>query len=64
MTPLRQRMVEDMRVRNLAANTQRAYLQLVQESALSQVPVACPCTMARRPSGMAAKNRTAPPVGA
>jgi hypothetical protein len=29
MTPLRQRMVEDMRVRNLAANTQRAYLQQV-----------------------------------
>lgn len=29
MTPLRQRMVEDMRIRNLAANTQRAYLQQV-----------------------------------
>lgn len=29
MTPLPQRMVEDMRVRNLAANTQRAYLQQV-----------------------------------
>ena len=29
MTPLRQRMVEDMRVRNLSANTQRAYLQQV-----------------------------------
>jgi integrase/recombinase XerD len=30
MTPLRQRMVEDMRVRNLSANTQRAYLQQVR----------------------------------
>ncbi|OWJ55942.1 tyrosine-type recombinase/integrase [Paraburkholderia caledonica] len=29
MTPLRQRMVEDMRVRNLSANTQRTYLQQV-----------------------------------
>ncbi|WP_323123341.1 tyrosine-type recombinase/integrase [Burkholderia alba] len=29
MTPLRQRMVEDMRIRNLAANTQRAYLQQI-----------------------------------
>ncbi|MFM0721907.1 site-specific integrase [Paraburkholderia strydomiana] len=29
MTPLRQRMVEDMRVRSLSANTQRAYLQQV-----------------------------------
>ncbi|WP_225032196.1 phage integrase N-terminal SAM-like domain-containing protein [Paraburkholderia sp. XV] len=29
MTALRRRMVEDMRVRNLAANTQRAYLQQV-----------------------------------
>lgn len=27
MTPLRRRLIEDMRVRNLAANTQRAYLQ-------------------------------------
>ncbi|WP_321812972.1 MULTISPECIES: site-specific integrase [unclassified Burkholderia] len=30
MTPLRRRMIEDMRVRNLAANTQRAYLQQVK----------------------------------
>ncbi|WP_196251564.1 phage integrase N-terminal SAM-like domain-containing protein [Cupriavidus necator] len=29
MTTLRRRMTEDMRVRNLAANTQRAYLQYV-----------------------------------
>ena len=29
MTALRERMVEDMRVRNLAANTQRVYLQHV-----------------------------------
>ena len=29
MTPLRQRMIEDMRIRNLTANTQRAYLQQV-----------------------------------
>ncbi|MGA9847282.1 MAG: integrase, partial [Roseiarcus sp.] len=27
MTPLRQRMIEDMQVRNLARHTQRAYLQ-------------------------------------
>lgn len=30
MTALRRRMIEDMRVRNLAANTQRAYLQYVR----------------------------------
>ncbi|MBB5409963.1 site-specific recombinase XerD [Paraburkholderia sp. HC6.4b] len=30
MTALRRRMIEDMRVRNLAANTQRAYLQQVR----------------------------------
>lgn len=29
MTPLRRRMVEDMRIRNLALNTQRMYLQYV-----------------------------------
>ena len=29
MTPLRQRMLEDMRVRNLAENTQRSYVQHV-----------------------------------
>jgi integrase/recombinase XerD len=29
MTPLRQRMLEDMRIRNLAENTQRAYVQHV-----------------------------------
>lgn len=29
MTPLRQRMLEDMRVRNLAENTQRSYVQQV-----------------------------------
>ncbi len=29
MTPLRQRMLEDMSVRNLAENTQSAYLQQV-----------------------------------
>jgi len=27
MTPLRQRMLEDMRIRNLAVNTQEAYVQ-------------------------------------
>jgi hypothetical protein len=27
MTPLRQRMIEDMQVRNLALNTQRSYLE-------------------------------------
>jgi integrase/recombinase XerD len=29
MTPLRQRMLEDMQVRNLALNTQRCYVQQV-----------------------------------
>ena len=29
MTPLRQRMLEDMSIRNLAENTQSAYLQQV-----------------------------------
>jgi len=29
MTPLRQRMIEDMQVRNLALNTQRSYLEQV-----------------------------------
>jgi hypothetical protein len=29
MTPLRQRMLEDMAIRNLAANTQSAYIQQV-----------------------------------
>jgi hypothetical protein len=29
MTPLRQRMTEDMRLRNLGLSTQRAYLQYV-----------------------------------
>ncbi|MEX3816666.1 tyrosine-type recombinase/integrase [Paraburkholderia sp. BR13439] len=33
MTPLRRRMIEDMRVRNLAPNTQRAYLQQVNNFA-------------------------------
>ena len=33
MTPLRQRMLEDMRVRNLAQNTQRSYLQQVSSFA-------------------------------
>jgi len=33
MTPLRRRMIEDMRVRNLAANTQRVYLQQVSNFA-------------------------------
>jgi integrase/recombinase XerD len=33
MTPLRQRMIEDMQVRNLAPHTQRAYLQYVSQFA-------------------------------
>ena len=33
MTPLRQRMIEDMQVRNLASHTQRAYLQYVAQFA-------------------------------
>ena len=33
MTPLRKRMTEDMRVRNLALNTQESYLQQVSQFA-------------------------------
>ena len=33
MTPLRQRMSEDMQVRNLAPHTQRSYLQQVSQLA-------------------------------
>ncbi len=33
MTPLRQRMSDDMQVRNLAPHTQRAYLQQVSQFA-------------------------------
>ncbi len=33
MTPLRQRMIEDMQVRNLTEHTQRAYLQYVSQFA-------------------------------
>ena len=33
MTPLRQRMTEDMRLRNLGLSTQRAYLQYVAQFA-------------------------------
>jgi len=33
MTPLRQRMIEDMRVRNLAPHTQRAYVQQISRFA-------------------------------
>ncbi len=33
MTPLRQRMLEDMGIRNLAENTQRSYLQQVSSFA-------------------------------
>ena len=33
MTPLRQRMIEDMQVRNLAPHTQRAYLQQISQFA-------------------------------
>ena len=33
MTPLRQRMIEDMQARNLAPHTQRAYLQHVSQFA-------------------------------
>ena len=31
MTPLRQRMIEDMQVRNLSSHTQRAYLQQISQ---------------------------------
>ena len=33
MTPLRQRMIEDMQVRNLSPHTQRAYLQYISQFA-------------------------------
>lgn len=33
MTPLRQRMIEDMRIRNLALNTQRAYVEQISRFA-------------------------------
>jgi site-specific recombinase XerD len=33
MTPLRHRMIEDMRIRNLAANTQRAYVEQISRFA-------------------------------
>jgi integrase/recombinase XerD len=33
MTPLRQRMIEDMRIRNFAATTQRSYVHYVAEFA-------------------------------
>ena len=33
MTPLRQRMLEDMSIRNLAENTQQSYLQQVSSFA-------------------------------
>ena len=33
MTPLRQRMIEDMQVRNLSLNTQRAYVEQVSRFA-------------------------------
>lgn len=34
MTPLRQRMIEDMQLRGLSPHTQRAYLQAIQHLAL------------------------------
>jgi len=34
MTPLRQRMLEDMAIRNLAENTQSAYIQQVITSSM------------------------------
>ena len=38
MTPLRQRMLEDMAIRNLAENTQSAYIQQVVAYATGRQP--------------------------
>jgi integrase/recombinase XerD len=44
MTPLRQRMIEDMQVRNLAHNTQRSYLEQVSRFSRQKVSgTARPC---------------------
>ena len=42
MTPLRQRMIEDMQLRGLSPHTQRAYLQAIQPISLVSGPVQSP----------------------
>ena len=66
MTPLRQRMLEDMEIRNLFHNTQLSYLQQVSSfppRATSRLPPP-PCAPPRAPStccpGLSPLNRRPP----
>ena len=64
MTPLRQRMIEDMHVRNLSPHTQRAYLETVARFATTGAVVttgwsrgSCSCAVRARLLPPAACNR-------